>query len=150
VNSSGWILRVQPSLPDLWDKWYATYAPRLDDVADDDIMANPLGEAKLAKKELKGEDILKAVRALPPSLPSLLSLALSLSRPLSPSPSLPRPLSLALSHPRPLCLAPSASPSLTLALSLPRPSRPCLRLVMLHSPHPYPHLPTPWYCPSRL
>jgi len=64
LASAGWILRVQPSLPDLWDKWYATYAPRLDAVADDDIMANPLGEARLSGKELK-DDILK------PDIPDL-------------------------------------------------------------------------------
>jgi len=43
VPSKGWIAKWEPTLPSLWDKWYATYVPRLDDVADDDMMANPLG-----------------------------------------------------------------------------------------------------------
>ena len=61
-SGGGWILRVEPSLPALWDEWYATYVPRLAPVHDDDLMANPLGETRISSPALKGEEFVKPVR----------------------------------------------------------------------------------------
>jgi hypothetical protein len=58
-SGGGWILKVEPSLPALWDPWYATYVPRLAPVADDDLMANPLGETRVTSPALKGEEFVK-------------------------------------------------------------------------------------------
>ncbi len=65
-TSTKWGLLVYPTLPHLWDQWYATYVPRLAAPSAADIMANPLGESKVAQKELKGEDMLKeGIEGLP-------------------------------------------------------------------------------------
>ena len=57
MPSKGWILAAEASLPDLWDRWYATYVPRLDAVGDGDVMANPLGEARLVASVPAGRDL---------------------------------------------------------------------------------------------